>query len=241
MLKIKIINYNTGKGVIDIKRSVYSLVLMDDVIRAIDQMAYQMSTSRSNLINQILAEKVMLTTPEMRMKDIFDKMMMTMESEKKFQVQLQPSDYCISIRSALNYKYNPTIRYFIELYRNGDTAIGELKVTSRTQSAQLQKYLYRFFKYFTRLESIYMTKYFPGRPAHNFTCGDDGRFARELILIEKNHKLSTDIIAAAIGDYIQLIDTLLTIYLKNINNIEIGLNKIESHYVEFLNNSSILM
>ena len=36
------------------KKSVYSLVLMDDVVNAIDDMAYQMNTSRSNLINQIL-------------------------------------------------------------------------------------------------------------------------------------------------------------------------------------------
>ena len=37
------------------KKSVYSLVLADDVIEAIDNLAYQMNTSRSNLINQILA------------------------------------------------------------------------------------------------------------------------------------------------------------------------------------------
>ena len=54
------------------KKSVYSLVLMDDVVNAIDDMAYQMNTSRSNLINQILAEHVSYITPEMRMKDIFD-------------------------------------------------------------------------------------------------------------------------------------------------------------------------
>ena len=40
------------------KKSVYSLVLMDDVVDAIDKLAYSMNTSRSNLINQILAEKV---------------------------------------------------------------------------------------------------------------------------------------------------------------------------------------
>ena len=52
-------------------RSVYSLVLMDDVIRRIDELAYAMHTSRSNLINQILAEKLQMVTPEMRYQDIF--------------------------------------------------------------------------------------------------------------------------------------------------------------------------
>ena len=46
------------------KKSVYSLVLMDDVVEAIDELAYSMNTSRSNLINQILAARVSLLTPE---------------------------------------------------------------------------------------------------------------------------------------------------------------------------------
>ena len=36
------------------KKSIYSLVLMDEVIRAVDEQAYRLGTSRSNLINQIL-------------------------------------------------------------------------------------------------------------------------------------------------------------------------------------------
>ena len=37
-------------------KTVYSLVLSDDVVEAVDRMAYARGTSRSNLINQILAE-----------------------------------------------------------------------------------------------------------------------------------------------------------------------------------------
>ena len=40
------------------KKSVYSLVLSDNVVRAIDDLAYKMGTNRSNLINSILAEKL---------------------------------------------------------------------------------------------------------------------------------------------------------------------------------------
>lgn len=45
-----------------VNKSVYSLVLADDVVEAIDRLAYSMNTSRSNLINQILAERVQLLT-----------------------------------------------------------------------------------------------------------------------------------------------------------------------------------
>ena len=53
-------------------KSVYSLVRMDNVVGEVDKLAYEMGTSRSNLINQILAEYVRYTTPEMRMRAIFD-------------------------------------------------------------------------------------------------------------------------------------------------------------------------
>lgn len=223
------------------ERSVYSLVLMDDVVKAVDQMAYEQGTSRSNLINQLLAQEVMLVTPEMRMRDIFDKMIHAMEDDKKFQVNLQPSDYCISIRSVLEYKYNPTIRYFIELYRTVDTAIGELKITSRSQSSDLQGYLYEFFKFFTKMEQVYMTRYYPKRPIPYFTNEGEGRFRRELVIVEEDCTLTTDAMALAMGDYVQMLDGLLGIYLTNLEDIDASATKIEAMYTKFLNSNPVLI
>jgi len=224
------------------EKSVYSLVLMDEVVKAIDQMAHQQNTSRSNLINQILAEEVMLTTPEMRMRDIFERMIEAMEEVASFQVKLQPSDSCISIRSVMEYKYNPTIRYFIELYRNDQTAIGQLKVTSRTKSRELQKYLYDFFSYFSKLEQIYMARYFPNRPTPYFSIEGEGRFIRELILTEGDGVgISNDDMALAMGDYIKMLDQSLAIYLTHLKDLEVGRSKIERNYVEFLNSKPVLL
>ena len=39
-------------------------MLSDDVVRAVDAAAHAMGTNRSNLINQILADYVSITTPE---------------------------------------------------------------------------------------------------------------------------------------------------------------------------------
>ena len=104
-----------AKGAV-MNKSVYSLVLMDDVIDAIDRMACAEGTSRSSLINRILAQYVNLTTPEMRMKDIFSSMQQLIHDS--LQLQFMPSDSMISIRSPLRYKYKPTIRYGLELYRS---------------------------------------------------------------------------------------------------------------------------
>ena len=223
------------------ERSAYSLVLMDDVVKAIDRMAYEQNTSRSNLINQLLAQEVRLVTPEMRMRDIFEKMINAMGDEKKFQVKLQPSDYCISIRSVLEYKYNPTIRYFIEMYRTVDLAIGELKITSRSQSKELQQYLYEFFKFFSKMEQLYMERYFPDRPVPYYTNEGEGRFRRELIIHGEDRKLTTDIMAAAMGDYVQMLDSLLGIYLTHLKEREAGARKMEGVYTNFLNSNPVLI
>ena len=53
-------------------KSVYSLVLTDQVVEAIDALAYTMGTSRSALIDRILAGHVSYTTPDMRINNIFD-------------------------------------------------------------------------------------------------------------------------------------------------------------------------
>ena len=137
-------------------KSVYSLVLMDNVVSEVDKMAYEMGTSRSNLINQILAEYVRYTTPEMRMRAVFEEMERLMQGVDSFQIQPQPSDAMLTIRSALRYKYKPTIRYSVELYRSsrGHT-VGALKVAFRTQSQPLIEMLTSFFALWTRLEGHY--------------------------------------------------------------------------------------
>lgn len=53
------------------KKTLYSLMLNEEVVREVDALAHRLGTSRSNLINQILAEYVNYTTPERRINDIF--------------------------------------------------------------------------------------------------------------------------------------------------------------------------
>ena len=129
-------------------RSVYSLVLSDDVIRAVDRAAYAMNTSRSNLINQILAEYVSYTTPEKRMKDIFDSLTTLIGRNEPFLIQSQGSDAMLNIRSPLQVKYNPTIKYTVELFRDRESNVGELRMMTRTQSGALLDSLEEFFLLF---------------------------------------------------------------------------------------------
>ena len=76
----------------NVSKSVYSLVLSDDVVAAVDRAAYGLGTSRSNLINQLLADYVSFITPEKRRKDIFDSLASVLDSFEPFQVQNRGSD-----------------------------------------------------------------------------------------------------------------------------------------------------
>ena len=133
-------------------KSVYSLVLMDDVVQEIDRLAYENGSSRSAMINEILADYVSYITPEKRMREIFSQVERLLTAGSNFQVLLQPSDSMFSLRSALAYKYNPTVRYSVELSRRIAPAIGELRVSVRSQNSTLRLYMLQFFKLWSKIE-----------------------------------------------------------------------------------------
>lgn len=213
------------------KKSVYSLVLMDDVIDAIDEMAYQMNTSRSNLINQILAEHVSYVTPERRMKDIFECMCKIMDSN--FQIQDRASDAILSIRSQLRFKYKPTIRYRVELLKeiNGNT-FGFLMVSFRTQSVQLINALDSFFKIWSVLENKYNGKLFENGIEFEYY---DGKFVRNLKIPIGSQTADSRNLGEAIGEYIRIIDSEIKIFFADIDFPEIAVKKMETFYNEHVN------
>ncbi len=133
------------------KKSVYSIVLMDHVVQAVDELAARQGKSRSNLINQILAEHVSCMTPEKRMQSIFS--VMEAQMNQMFRVQMQASDAMLSMQSALRYKYRPTLRYSVELMREPtEHQIGWLRISCRTQSKALLEAMDDFFRFWIQLE-----------------------------------------------------------------------------------------
>ncbi|MBR4626142.1 MAG: hypothetical protein IKO47_00290 [Ruminococcus sp.] len=175
------------------KKSVYSLVLMDDVIRAVDREAYKRGTSRSNLINQILAEHLSCETPEMRMQDIFGSLSGLIDS--CFSIQQQHSASLMTLRAALEYKYRPTISYKVELDRSPGEFLGTLKVQIRTQNIALIDTFFTYFLYRRRLEARCLA----ARGYKNYDSSlDGGVFKRSLI----NTGLSPEQTGEAISRYL---------------------------------------
>lgn len=214
------------------KKSVYSIVLMDDVVEAIDALAYRLGTSRSNLINQILAEKVALITPEMQIRNVFNEVEKLLDGYSHFQIQPQAADSMMSIRSVLRYKYNPTIRYAITLDRSAGSRIGELKVISRTQSDVLQKYLSHFFELWTMQEKQVKL---PG-----WQIDQGGKWMRELIK-QDDRICEGEQIASAIADYIKAVDKGIKIYFQYIDNIPYLNRELSNHFNTYIQSSLILV
>ena len=83
------------------KKSMYSLMLPEDVIREIDRLAAEQNTNRSNFINQILADYVSLTTPEKHVQNIFDIIESIIGHREGYLLSCQPNDMTMSIKSPL--------------------------------------------------------------------------------------------------------------------------------------------
>ena len=188
------------------KKTLYSLMLNDEVVREVDALAHRMGTNRSNLINQILAEYVNYTTPERRINDVLSTIQQLMSPSRDFVPFFAPNTYSMSLKSSLEYKYRPTVKYEVELYRAGGDSIGELTVIFRTQSAQLLQSMTQFFRLWKQIEDAHLSGVEPDYALY------DGKFVRTLSL-PPDHDYTSEEIARAISDYVQLFDRLMKAYL----------------------------
>ena len=197
------------KGVICMQKSLYSLMLMDDVVRAIDNLALQQNTNRSNLVNQILAEYVSMTTPEMRVNNIF-KSIENLINQCGMNIipYVSPNQMTMSLKSSLEYKYRPTIKYEVSLYRTPQSAaIGELDVVFRTQSEELIRAMTEFFRLWTTIESAYR------RDVKITYALYDGRFTRS-INVSPDRNYTNEELGNNISSYIQIFDKLVKGYVS---------------------------
>ena len=191
------------------KKTLYSLMLSDDVVREIDNLAHRRGTNRSALVNQILAEYAGFVTPERRINDIFRQIGEILGSDRELVPFVAPGASTMSMKSSLQYRYRPTVKYSVELYRDREAAMGELSVVFRTQSEELLAAMDRFFRLWKQIEDELIAAYLP-RPAEYALYS--GRFTRTIALAA-GRDYSTADVAAAISAYVRLFDRLMKGFL----------------------------
>lgn len=189
-------------------KSLYSVILTDEIVYEIDRLALRENTNRSNLINQILAEYVSYTTPEMRINSIFKTIENIINESTYLVPQVLPQKSTMSLKGNLDYRYRPTIKYDVELFKTvEDNSIGRLSVIFRTQSPALLNEINEFFKLWCYLESNVFKK--------NVTYTlSEGKFTRNITL-NPNKTYSAEEIANAISSYIRLFDECMKNYLSS--------------------------
>ena len=185
-------------------KTLYSLLLDEEVVRAVDGLAHRSGLSRSALVNRILAERLELHTPEARIAEVFRAMEALISPDPELVPRFVPNTQSISLKSALDYKYRPTVKYEVQLYRNGEETIGELNVLFRTQSAELLGLMGKFFQLWKELEDAYLAP----RLGFCLPCAlYDGKFVRGIARPARD--CTSDELAAAISDYVRLFDRVM--------------------------------
>lgn len=198
-------------------KSVYSLVLEDELITEVDRLAYSVNSNRSAMINRILADYFSFMTPEKKIRTIFQEVERLMETANGFRLQVLPSESMMSIQSALAYKYNPVIRYTLELYRENNTLLGEMRVGFRTQNQQLIAAFHHFLQIWVHLEQRAIGRHFQNTTVPCVV--ENGRYRRLFRAVPELG--DTERLGKAIAQYIRMFDAVLKVYFSHMNHPDV--------------------
>lgn len=210
----------------------YSLMLSEGVVRAIDMEAARLGTNRSALINRILAEYVSYVTPEMRAREILSSVISALGGNFRTEGE---SETGVSLTSSLAYRYRPTVRYSLELYRSG-AALGEIRVSMRTKNPALLRLFEEFCMRFASIEHRYLgdTEYVVG----------EGRFSRVLRL-RKNDGISDMMTLTSLGnlvaEYIAMLDRALQAFCAYATDLYTAVSAVEEIYRAYLARTEVFL
>lgn len=209
-------------------------MLSDSVVEAVDDMARAAGLSRSAMINQILAERVAYTTPEMRLKEVLSAMQRSMN--ECFYLMEQPSAGTLSCRTALKYRYKPTVRYSVEIFSQGGKKAGELKVSFRTQNVQLINDLIGFFRCWAALEQKHISVRLSQDILYTI---DNGRFTRTLNMPRED--ISDELLGQAVADYMAMFDLAMKEYFAYLPDTAKAAAAAEQSYVAALTEQRVII
>lgn len=215
-------------------KSIYSLVLSDKVVEAVDDLANTAGLSRSAMINRILAERVAYTTPEMRLGEILSAMQRAMNDG--FYYLEQPSAGTLSCRTALKYRYKPTVRYSVEIFTRGGVKAGELRVSFRTQNEQLINDLMGFFRCWAALEQQYIASKLSQDIMYTI---DSGRFTRTLNMPERS--IGDEQLGRAVADYMAMFDAAMKQYFSYLPDIATAGKAAEQSYSAAITKQKVII
>ncbi|MGI6110592.1 MAG: hypothetical protein ACOYB8_12225 [Eubacteriaceae bacterium] len=207
------------------KKSIYSLMLFDEIVEKIDQMAYVNYTNRSQLINEILAEHLGLVTPEQNIQTILETLKDNFSDT--LSVSQVNKNSSIQFGKSLKYKYRPKVKYSIEFVGVGGQKYAVLKISSRTKSVELNEHFDEFFRIICELEAQHISK---GEIIYETSANH--KFIREF---REEGSVSRDVksVISLLTHYLEMIDASMDIYFENDgSDVEADIKKLYQKYLD---------
>ncbi|MFA6867269.1 MAG: hypothetical protein WCR54_07110 [Clostridia bacterium] len=214
-------------------KSLYSLILSDEVVARIDALAQKEGSNRSALVNNILAENVCYITPDQHIQNVLD--LVGDYFSKGFEVLVGNKARTISLKSALALKYRPAITYDVELYKTSKGRLGELKINCRTGSEFIINRLYEFITKWVSMEEKYIITLFPNKVVEYYL---DGNKLKRIFCIVGSEKVNDEKISKNIVEYIKLLDKTMKAYLYGELESWVDVGK---EYINYLNSDVIMI
>lgn len=209
------------------KKGVYSLMLFDEIVEKIDQLAYEKNTNRSQLINDMLAERIGLETPEQKVQKILEQL--DANFSNTLSVSQINKNSSIQFGKSLKYKYRPKVRYSYEFVNDNGQKYAVLKVSSRTKSEDLNDHFDAFFRKINEIE-----KKSDGIDKNNEHLTNH-KFVREF---RQDGAVTKGVapVSNFLTEYLKMIDSAMNLYF--LNNEAADLDKeLEAIYERFFNGS----
>lgn len=205
-------------------KSMYSLMLSDEIVEAVDVLAAANGQGRSALINHVLAEFASLSTPEARIRQVI--------AEVEQRVDRAVMRACVSqsgtltLSTALRYKYNPNLRYVVELYHESP-CLGEVRVGLRSQNEALLEYLEVFFELWCCLEAHHLKN----PPTPGLYEAGNARYRRVLRRPTGEGEMTRQEAGEAIAAYLSRMDGCIKAFFANLHDATVAAQAVEAQYL----------
>jgi metal-responsive CopG/Arc/MetJ family transcriptional regulator len=216
------------------KSSIYSLVIQDNLMNKVDDIALEKGMSRSQMVNEILAEYLGISTPEYKINKVMDFVCKEFLDRSSIRIMSNNKGSSVKLLTNIKYKYNPQLHYMLELKGKNKNKLATLKIQSRTQSKVFLDHLVRFFLMFTEIERIHEIGFRKNVIDKSYFVVDGNRFLRDFYYDWTNDSFSPERLSQFLINYISMINEAVNVYFENIGDTETTVLLMTSIYRKYM-------
>lgn len=179
------------------------------------------------MLNRILANYLDVETPESTIENVFKRMEEFFLADDGMRFVNNASLSMASVASSLKYRYNPTLKYSVELFPAGD--LGQLKISLRSKNPVLFDKIEKFYSLYVELERSVI-----GERTYFY---QDGRFTRVFL---RPLSASAEEIGESISSFVKEFDEYLKIYFLSDDESQAA-RKVAAAYADNISKKKVIL